>query len=170
MLLVAAILVFLFICSSLFAYFLIDSFFGGLDFTTRPLVVSEVVKIIKQRHLESGRFYDLGSARGNFAIKIAKALPNLQVYGIDDNWFRIGFAKARGIFLKNLNFTIQDIFKANVSLANILYIYLPQELMPNLQSKLQKELKNGAIVITNRVSFPSWQPIEKVNQLFIYQQ
>jgi hypothetical protein len=34
--------------------------------------------------------------------------------------------------------------------------------MPILEKKLQKELKQGALVITNTSHFQDWQPTEKV--------
>jgi len=165
---------------SILAYFLfvLDGFLGGLDFTSNRLTVEKVMDIIKRRHLENGNFYDLGSARGAFAAKIAKGLPGFRVYGIDDSRLRIFCSKARSIFLHNLKFIKQDIFTANISDADVVYLYLPQKLMPALQVKLQKELKRGSLVISTSVSFPSWQPTEVydlnqkgliVPKLFVYQ-
>jgi len=31
-----------------------------------------------------------------------------------------------------------------------------------LEKKLQKELKQGAIVITNTSNFPTWEPMQKI--------
>lgn len=160
-----------------FLIFLVDRFFGGLDFTSGRLVANQVVKIVKDQNFKNGSFYDLGSCRGGFAIRIAKALPNFWVYGIDDSRFRVFCSKSKAIFFKNLKFKKQDIFTADVSSADIIYLYLPQELMPGLQTKLQKELKLGALVISASVSFPSWPPAQvydlkqaglKVPKLFVY--
>ena len=93
----------------------------------------------------------------------------MKIIGIDDSVVRIFTAKARSIFKKNVSFFKQDIFIADVSSADVVYIYLPRELMPALQKKLQTELKTGAIAISNKVFFPSWQPIEKLDDIFIYQ-
>lgn len=138
--------------------FLFDGFFGGVDFTSSSLVVKQVIKIIEQENLENGNFYDLGSCRGGFAINMAESLPNFKVTGIDDSLFRTLLAKSRSVFLNNISFKKENIFNANISSANVIYLYLPQELMPDLQSKLQKELKSGSLVISASVSFPSWQP------------
>lgn len=173
------ILGFLFFLICVLLAFLFDSFFGGIDFTSGRQVINQVVEIVKQGHLENGNFYDLGSCRGGFAVGIAKALPEMKILGIDNSWFRTVLAKSRSVFLKNICFKKENIFTADVSSADIIYIYLPQELMPDLQSKLRKELKSGALVISASVSFPSWQPAEvydlddkslKVPKLFIYKQ
>ena len=157
--------------------FFFDSSFGGSDFVSRQGVVDALNGVIRREKLENGTFYDLGSCRGSFAKNMAKAFPTLTVRGIDNSRIRTVCAKAKGIFLKNLVFTKGDIFTANVSLADIVYLYLPQELMPALQEKLQKELKSGAVVISASVSLPSWQPSQvydlpeqglKVPKLFVY--
>mgnify|MGYP003394819473 CR=1 FL=1 len=146
-----------------------DSFFGGLDFSSSGDEIQEVIKIVNDRKLSHGRFYDLGSARGNFAVKVARVFPQLRVWGIDDNGYRTAIARVRSAFLKNIAFVKEDIFSTDVSDADVVYLYLPQELMPKLQVKLQNELKHGAIVITNKVSFFGWQPNIKLSSLFIYQ-
>ena len=162
------ILVFLFLGVCGLFVVLADGAFGGLDFKSNQAAINQVIGIIKQRHLETGVFYDLGSARGKFALKIAKAFPKLQVSGIDNNSFRLFLSNIRSKFLKNLNFKKEDIFKTDVSSANIIYLYLPKELMPEMENKLQHELKPGAWVITNKVNFPHWLPVEKINDLSIY--
>jgi trans-aconitate methyltransferase len=169
------------VCLTVFCFFvyLSDGFFGKLDFTTGRLAADNVVKILKDYSLQNGNFYDLGSCRGEFAKEIAKNFPNLKVCGIDDSSLRIFLSNARGLFLKNLQFEKQDIFNSNFSSANVVYLYLPQELMPELETKLQKELKPGALAISASVSFPNWQPEQiydldrkrfKVPKIFVYKQ
>jgi len=146
----------------LLVYFVIffDSTVGNLDFISSRLVAARVIDIVKRQHLEIGNFYDLGSARGQFAARIVKRLPKLKVYGFDNSGFRTFLSKIRSPFFKNLKFKKQDIFAVDVSAADVVYLYLPQELMPALQIKLQRELKRGGLVISNSVSFPSWSPSE----------
>jgi hypothetical protein len=145
------------------AIYNLDSLLGGLDFTTKNATISKIVEIIKYNRLEKGLFYDLGSCRGAFAIRLSKELPNLQIHGMDDNLFRVVFAKARSIFKKNLVFKKGNIFQEDLSSADIIYLYLPQDMMADLQDKMQRELKPNALVITNKISFPSWEPIESFN-------
>lgn len=169
MLIVTIVLVFLFFIILAFFVFMADSFFGKEDFHTTRTEVSQFVKIVKDRRLENRRIYDLGSSKGSFVLRVSKALPAAKVTGIDDSNFRILFAKLRAIFLKNISFHKANIFQTDLTAADIVYIYLPQEMMAGLEAKLQKELKSGALVITNKVNFPNWQPTEKIEKLFIYQ-
>lgn len=160
MLIAIIILVFLFLLICVVAVYLFDAAFGGIDFVSNSAVALRVAQILKQRHVETGNFYDLGSCRGSFALKIGKMFPKLSVLGLDDSRYRTFFAKIRAKFLKNVKFSREDIFKSDVSPANVVYLYLPQELMPDLQNKLQKELTPGSLVVSHSVSFPAWQPVE----------
>ncbi len=175
----AGYLLIFFVLAAALAYvvFMSDSAIGHLDFTSNRIVANRVIDIIKSKHLENGSFYDLGSARGIFAVRIAKRLPKLSVYGIDDSRFRIFCSNISAKFFKNLQFKEQDIFTVDVSGADVVYLYLPKELMPALQTKLQKELKPGSLVISNSVSFDSWIPGETIavnknktdfKKLFVY--
>lgn len=157
---------------------LADSAFGKYDFATNPQAIAKVIEIVNQRGLENGTIYDLGCARGNFVVKIARGLPKAKIIGIDDSRLRIFWAKTRAIFLPNVNFKKEDIFDADLSAADLVYIYLPQTMLPDLQVKLQKQMKKGSLVISSSVSFVNWQPIETYDlnskamhpqKLFIYQ-
>lgn len=82
----------------LFAAYQFDSLFGAEDFSTSRAAVKAVAAIIRQKHLEQGEVYDLGSARGNFVFKILDECPGLKVHGVDNSLFRTGFAKIRARF------------------------------------------------------------------------
>jgi trans-aconitate methyltransferase len=169
-----------FIISGLTIYYIViaDSIFGDLDFSTSQLATAKIVSIIQDHKQERGVLYDLGSCRGIFALRIQKFLPQLKIYGIDNSQFRTFCSRVKSIFLKiHPKFLTADLFKTNVSQADIVYIYLPRELMPRLQNKLRQELKPGALVIINSVSFPDWQPKEiidlpqdkiPVKKIFVY--
>ena len=153
----------------LFFIFLSDSVFGGQDFSTNSRACKNLIEIIKKYNLAAtGNFYDLGSCRGGIAVTVAKAFPNLSVHGVDDSKLRTVMAKLRSLFLKNAEFKKDNIFKTDVSAADIIYLYLPQELMAGLETKLQKELKPGALVISNSVTFPNWKFNFNKEQLFTY--
>lgn len=169
MLLVLFLLLFVLVVVLAYLGFLIDLILGKEDFASNRLAIEKFIGIVKQRGLENGRIYDLGCARGNFAVKIARGLPKAKIIGVDDSRFRIFLAKARSIFLANVRFYKGNIFNIDLSAADLVYIYLPQPMLPDLQVKLQKQMKKGSLIISNSVSFADWQPIEVVQKLFIYQ-
>lgn len=170
-LIVLAILLAGLICLIGYYTILADSLLGGYDFATSHLAIQKVVEILKSRR---GNFYDLGSARGDFLFQLIKQAPHLNYYGLDNSLFRTSVAKLKAwVFATNATFLCKDIFNVDLSDANTVYVYLPQDLMPDLETKLLKELKSGSFAITNRVSFPSWQPaqiykLSTSEKLFVY--
>ena len=167
----AVLVIFLLVFCALFL-FLFDSVFGGLDFKSSPSAVNQAAVVIR-KYKNQGLLLDLGSARGGFARAISVYCPNLEVIGLDDSWIRVIYSRLASIFYKNIRFLKQDIFFANLSAADFIYIYLPKEFMPKLESKLRKELKSGGLIITYRVNFTDWQPAEvydlpKSEKLYIY--
>ena len=180
LLVVVYLFIFLFLfCFLVYLVIIIDSIFGGLDFSTSPLATAKIVSIIKAYNQGKGILFDLGSCRGTFASRLKKQLPNLKVYGIDSSKFRTFCSQIKSIFSKHHpKFLTADLFQTDISQADIVYIYLQRDLMPRLQSKLQKELKSKALVVTNTVTFPSWQPVEtyithpakpEFEKIFVYQ-
>lgn len=161
--------------------FMIDSIVRGHDLPTSRRATKALFKIISE-HKTARNFYDLGCAHGALACHIKKKFPTLCVYAIDNNSVRIFFAKIRAfVFRQNVKFLRKDIFKVNLNNADIIYTYLWYDIMPPLEKKLQRELKRGAIVVTNTSNFPTWEPVQKIvtyskvsktpnfETLFIYQ-
>ena len=151
-----------------------DSIWRGHDLATSQRAIKALIKIISRHKPDAKNFYDLGCGRGTLVLAVKRKLPCLRVYGIDNNEIRIFFARLKSIFLgqkinpvrnvisNGVNFKKQDIFETNLENADIVYTYLRYNLMPLLEKKLQDELKQSAIVITNTSNFPNWKPIEKI--------
>ena len=160
--------VILLVIISAFSFFLlwfilmIDSIARGHDLPTSQRATKVLFKIISGRK-NARNFYDLGCARGALACRIKRKFPTIDVYAIDNNSARVFFAKIRAfLFWQNIKFLRKDIFDVNLSNADIIYIYLWYDIIPLLEKKLQKELKQGAIVITNTSNFPTWKPAQKI--------
>lgn len=148
---------------ALFFIFALDSLIQGHDLPTSKRTIKVLVKTISEYQVKANNFYDLGCSRGTLAIAVKKRLPELKVYGIDNSSIRIFFSKLKALLLKrNINFKKQDIFNTDLRNADIVYTYLWYDIMPPLEKKLEKELKKGAIIITNTSKFPNWKPAQKV--------
>jgi len=146
----------------LWSILVIDSVLHGHDLPTSRRATKSIIKIISENKTAKN-FYDLGCAKGEFAVRIKRNIPNISVYGIDNNPTRIFFAKLRSLFFRcEVKFLRKNIFEVDLSDADIVYTYLWYDIMPLLEKKLQDELKQGAIVITNTSNFPNWKPISKV--------
>ena len=167
----------------LYLLWITDNLFGGEDFTTSKEAIQQIGKIIMAHNYQTGLLYDLGSSQGGFVFKILDVCLDLEVVGIDKSRIRIWSAKLRRFFhpsKKVPRFLKMDIFDIDVSKINLAFVYLPRPMLPNLEEKLQKNLKPGSLVITYRVHFPNWQPKEvfktdfkkgsSQNNIFVYRQ
>lgn len=155
------VLLFLFfgIFTALFFVFALDSILKGHDLPTSKRAIRYLVEIISKHKPDATTFYDLGCGRGTVVLTLKKKLPNLETYGIDNSTVRIFFAKLKTVLLRReVNLKKQDIFQTDLRNADIVYTYLWYDLMPLLEKKLQKELKHGAMIITNTSNFPTWKP------------
>lgn len=162
----------------LFAIFALDSLVNAHDLPTSKRARKRIYELINKYKPEAKSFYDLGCSRGGLVINVKKKFPQTCVYGIDKNRIRLFFAKARALLAgKRVNFRQADIFQYDFSDADVIYTYLWYDLMPPLEDKLQKELKPGAVVITNTSHFVHWEPVEthityppkpKFEKLFVY--
>ncbi len=166
------------IVSSLYLLLMLDSLIRGHDLPTSRQAIRNICKLISQSKAGNANFYDLGCARGTLAIAIKRKLPQLSVYAMDKSSLRLFAAKLKAAFLgQKINFKKGNIFGADLRNADIIYTYLWYDLMPPLEKKLQKELKEGAMVITNTSNFPTWEPAKTIithqekpdfEKLFVY--
>ena len=147
----------------LFSILVLDSILRGHDLPTSRRIIKVLSKIIFQYKPYTNNFYDLGCGRGTLSLAIKRRYPYSSVYSIDNNAIRIFFAKIKTIFFRQkINFQKEDIFQVDLKDADIVYIYLWYDTMPPLEKKLHKELKKGAMVITNTSKFPNWKPVQKI--------
>lgn len=147
----------------LFLIFALDLMICGHDLPTSRRTARALVKIISQIKPDAKNFYDLGCGRGTLILTMKKKLPHLVVYGIDNSRIRVFFARLKSLILnRKVKIKREDVLKTDFKNADIIYTYLWYDMMPALEQKLQKELKQGAIVITNTSKFPNWEPMQKI--------
>jgi precorrin-6B methylase 2 len=164
---------------SCFFVYMADIMFVSHDFATTKKAKRKLAEILKDLGLENSVLYDFGSARGGLAVGLSKIIPGLKITGIDSSKLRTLEAKIwSGMNSSKAKFVCADIKGFDVSKADVIYIYQNQINTDLLESKLKKELKDGAIVITNTQSFTGWEPKlnyvthqnkEAYEKLFIYQ-
>mgnify|MGYP001560166601 FL=1 len=157
-------------------WYSLDALLCKEDFVTNKHTLKKVAECINIYFPEKNIFYDLGSSRGGFCLKLIEKCPQLQIIGIDNSLIRILISKIRAfIESKKIRFIQQDILKTDISKAEIIYIYIPRVLLPKLATKLEKEMSKDSVVITSRIIFLNWKPnliipknIENEEDIFIY--
>lgn len=153
----------------LFAFIMAESLLYGHDLPTNSKTAKSICAIISEYSPRASNFYDLGCGRGKLAVCVKRKFPTLSVYGIDNSSFRIAVASVRAFLLRaDVQFAHRNIFDVHLGNTDIVYAYLWHDTMPLLEKKLHKELKRGALVITNASHFPNWQPLKQFETLFVY--
>lgn len=145
--------------------------------STSSRVIQFTLKILETR--KGNVFIDLGCGRGKMLVAVKKKYPEMEVRGYE-NWpTQFFLAKLLAfLFRTKVKIFYQDLFSANLQEANIIFCYLPSNLMVKLEKKMEKELKNKAVIIANTFPFPNWTPIQIVitnnkkpnyGKLFVYE-
>lgn len=149
------------------------SWFAGSDAPFVPTKMNYIRKILKLAGVKKGKkFYELGSGDGRVVIEAAKLGSGAR--GVEQSWLRIWYSRykawkvASRLSSGNTKFYHGNIFSKNYKNADIVYIYLLQKAVNKLEEKLKKELKKGAVVITQIYHFPNWKPYKKLDNFWLY--
>lgn len=107
---------------------------------------------------------DLGSGDGVIVLTAARQFK-ARGFGvdIDPELVKLSNNEAKRLGLADrAAFQVQDVFKADLSRATVLTLYLLPSMMTNLQSKVYNELKPGTRVVSHDYHFGDWPADENV--------
>jgi len=107
---------------------------------------------------------DLGSGDGVIVLTAANQLK-ARGYGvdIDPELVRQSNDRARHLGVADrAAFHVQDVFKADLSKASVVTLYLLPEMMSNLQPKLFNELRPGSRIVSHDYQFDAWEPDDSI--------
>jgi SAM-dependent methyltransferase len=133
--------------------------FTGVPFLkSEKEILEKLEKEIDWRKIK--RFYDLGSGNGNVLKFFAKLHPEIEFIGYELNPLRILISK---LFcsLPNVKFKRKNIFKADYSDADIIFVFLLPEILEKIIKKFRRELKPHTLIISNSFQFPDDFPFFK---------
>ena len=158
----------LFILISL--WMLIPALYGLPLVPTKP---DRIRKALKLAHLRPNQIlYDLGAGDGRVLFIAAREFGTKAV-GIE-----IGPVQCMWIWLRiklsGLGNQIQvrwaDFYKADLSQAEVVYVYATSEEAVKLAPHLEEQLKKGTRVVSISADFPEWEPLafDKDKLIFVY--
>lgn len=143
------------------------SWFAGSDAPYVPSNKQKIKKMLKLINLKNKIFYELGSGDGRVVLEAAKM--GARSFGIEQSWIRVLYSRWQAHRLHlNARFIHGNIFNKNYKNADIVFIYLLQKGVKKLEEKLKKELKKGAVVITQTYHFKHWKPFKKSGDFWLY--
>ena len=144
-----------------FFYMCIASLTGAPFVPTKNAPAEAMIKLA---HIKKGDIiYDLGSGNGKLLLLAKNKGAN--AIGYEINPILVLFSNLLGAHTRWKNFWHADIHDANV-----IFIYLLPWKMERLAEKLKKELKPGAVIVSNSFIFPQWKIIRQdtVNHVYVF--
>lgn len=121
-------------------------------------VVSEMLSLARLKRDDT--LYDLGSGDGRIVIEAARRF-GVRGVGVEIDPERIQKAKAKaraaGVETR-VSFIQEDIFRAEISDASVVTLFLLPGVNLELRPKLLSELKPGSRVISHRFHLGDWKP------------
>ncbi|HET6669805.1 MAG TPA: methyltransferase domain-containing protein [Pyrinomonadaceae bacterium] len=131
-------------------------------YPTPPETVAEMLRLAKIK--QGDVIYDLGSGDGRIPIAAAKQF-GIRAVGIeiDPKLITEAEANARSAGVEQLvRFRNEDMFRIDVSEANVVTLYLSEKLNVLLRPKLLRELRPGARIISHDFRMGDWKPEQTV--------
>ncbi|MDH7476562.1 MAG: rRNA adenine N-6-methyltransferase family protein [Microgenomates group bacterium] len=123
-----------------------------------PSNKKEIKDILQIANLKKNDFFlDLGSGDGRVLITAAKYY-NISGLGIEINPMLLlisnFFKKIHR--LNKIKFIRQDILKANISQADVIYMFLWPDLIDKIKDKIKKQAKKNLLVISHGFKIDGW--------------
>ena len=110
--------------------------------------------------------FDLGCGDGRILITAVKEFNVKKAIGVEIDPGRVKLARSR-IHEEKLEDYIEiiqgDLFEVDVSNATVVTLFLLTSANEQLRPKLEKELKDGARVVSHEFRIPGWTPIKVID-------
>jgi SAM-dependent methyltransferase len=135
--------------------FLLYSFFGGAVFSAPwvPTRKKHYEIIAKLADLKPGTtFYDLGSGSANMLFYFSKKY-GINCVGIEISLFWYTYSKIKSIFYRKVDIKYGNLFKKNLSRADVVYVFLLPDCYDELKNKLFRELRPRSKIILSAWPF-----------------
>lgn len=133
-----------------------DTFFG----TTRQPVVDGMLRLAKVS--ADDVVYDLGSGDGRIVV-IAAQKYGARAVGIELDPRLVALSRqiaADSGVAARTTFIEGDIFKADISAATVVTLYLSASVNLDLEPKLKRELRKGTRIVSHQFPIGRWTPTE----------
>jgi len=151
-------------------WILIPAFFGPPSVPTKPERIRAALKLANLQPGES--LCDLGAGDGR-ALLIAAKEFSARAVGIEVGpvqcaliWLRV----AASGFGEKIQVKWGNYFKADLSKADVVFIYATSKEVVRLASHVEQQMKPGSRVVSISADFPEWEPsaFDEQDLIFVY--
>jgi precorrin-6B methylase 2 len=152
-------------------WILIPAFYGLPPVPTKP---DRIRKALKLANLQPNEIlYDLGAGDGRVLLIAAREF-GAKAVGIEAGPIQCALIWLRAVasgFGNKIQVRWENFYKANLSDADVVFVYATSKEVIKLASHLEKQLKKGARVVSISADFPEWEPsdFDTHDLIFVYQ-
>ncbi|HXF86105.1 MAG TPA: hypothetical protein VNK49_12030 [Anaerolineales bacterium] len=151
-------------------WILVPAFFGPPSIPTNP---DRIRKALQLANLQPDEIlYDLGAGDGRVLLIAAREF-GAQAIGIEIGpvqcaliWLRVIMGGLR----EKIKIRWGNYLKADLSAADIVFVYATSKEIAKLESHLKKQMKPGARLVSISADFPTWEPsaFDDHDLIFVY--
>ena len=151
---------------------------GIPNIRTAPAVRKKMAELISQdmafKNKKDYTIIDMGAGNGDLTRYLARTLPDARVIGIEIDkvaYWKCRIYKKLGRY-KNLEYWNKNFHAVDLSQADAVTMFLLGTLMTSIRDTLERELKSGTLVISNKFAIGgNWQPktVLDIQTLYLHQ-
>jgi precorrin-6B methylase 2 len=152
-------------------WILIPAFYGLPPVPTKP---DRIRKALKLANLQPDEIlYDLGAGNGGVLLIAAREF-DAKVVGIEVGPIQCALIWLRAVasgFGNKIQVRWENFYKANLSDADVVFVYATSKEVVKLAQPLERQLKRGSRVVSISADFPEWEPQELDDRelVFVYE-
>lgn len=128
-----------------------------------PATTKQVENVISALKGRSGSLIDIGSGDGRIVLEAAQ--NGFKSHGVELNLVLVMYSKIKAFMAGqrgSATFARQDLWKTNFRKYDNVVIFGVEQMMLELEQKLQKEVPSQGVVVACRFPFPNWKPSQEI--------
>jgi len=151
------------------AYILVGGFIWGAGY--QPVPKKSLLRMIElSSPSERTNVYDLGSGFGRIVIEVARR-TGARCTGVEIDpvkCFWASWAVRRNGFQERVRIIRSNLLEADISSADVVFVFLWSRIMERLKEKITSEMKPGSLVVSYWHRFRGWEPEASDEKLRVY--
>ena len=111
---------------------------------------------------QAAEVYELGAGWGGLALAMARRYPDRQIIGMELSPLPWLVSLILTALNRPANLTLRraDFLNADLSGASLVVCYLSADVLARLRPQLERQLRPGALIVSNTFAIEGWRPLE----------